>query len=82
MYIITLSIVGFFKFLHCLEQHYGKLICFHHQELWLGRLLLSWSDVFIYPMLCLCCCPEIGTGSIDWAEPSSFHVTTEIESSL
>jgi hypothetical protein len=35
------------------------------------------SDVFIYPNFCLCCCPEIGAGSIDWAQLSRFHLMTD-----
>jgi hypothetical protein len=45
MCIITLRIVGFLEFLQWLVfriQHYGKWICFHHKELWLGRHLLIW----------------------------------------
>jgi hypothetical protein len=29
---------------------------------------------FIYPILCWCWCPEIGTNSIDWAQLSRFHL--------
>jgi hypothetical protein len=37
---------------------------------------------FVYPIMCWCWCPETGTGSIDWAQLSKFHLKTEIESSL
>jgi hypothetical protein len=36
----------------------------------------------IYPVLCWCWCPELGTSSIDWAQLSRFHLKTEIESCL
>jgi hypothetical protein len=32
-------------------------------------LCCSW---FIYPTLCWCCCLEIGTSSIDWAQMRRF----------
>jgi hypothetical protein len=36
---------------------------------------------FIYPILCWCWCPEIGTSSIDKAQLSRFHLKMETESS-
>jgi hypothetical protein len=37
---------------------------------------------FIYPSLCWCWCPEIGTSSINWAQLNRFYLKTETESSL
>jgi hypothetical protein len=36
----------------------------------------------IYPIVNWCSCLEIGTGSIDWAQLSTFHMKTETESAL
>jgi hypothetical protein len=37
---------------------------------------------FIYPIMCWCRCPKIGTNCINWAQLSRFHLKTETESSL
>jgi hypothetical protein len=35
------------------------------------------SAWFVYPILCSCRCPEIGTSSIDWGQLSRFYLKTE-----
>jgi hypothetical protein len=49
--------------------------------------VLTLADVlcsawFVYPILCWCWCPEIGTSSIDSDHLSRFHPKTKTESSL